>query len=195
MYECYAICNSLLNADKEKDMPTRLFFVIGLTILLLGCSKDQVKEEEPVEVTDLNANSTASDEDSAQTYGAEDDSGSTFSQLDDPQSPLSVRIIYFEYDSTQISSDYRSAIEAHSIYLQQNPNTFITLEGHADERGSREYNLALGEGRAKAVKQQMLLLGATSNQIRLVSYGEERPASDGHDDVSWQQNRRVEILY
>ena len=68
-------------------------------------------------------------------------------------------------------------------------------DGHADERGSREYNLALGEGRAKAVKQQMLLLGATSNQIRLVSYGEERPASDGHDDVSWQQNRRVEILY
>ena len=187
--------NSLLNADKEKIMSIRILFVIGLAFLLLGCSKDQVKEEEPVEVTDLNANSTASDEDSAQTYGAEDDSGSTFSQLDDPQSPLSVRIIYFEYDSTQISSDYRSAIEAHSLYLQQNPNTYITLEGHADERGSREYNLALGEGRAKAVKQQMLLLGATSNQIRLVSYGEERPANDGHDDMSWQQNRRVEILY
>lgn len=106
-----------------------------------------------------------------------------------------MRIIYFEYDSTQIRSDYRSAIEAHSLYLQQNPNTYITLEGHADERGSREYNLALGEGRAKAVKQQMLLLGATSNQIRLVSYGEERPANEGHDDMSWQQNRRVEILY
>ena len=176
-------------------MSIRILFVIGLAFLLLGCSKDQVKEEEPVEVTDLNANSTASDEDSAQTYGAEDDSGSTFSQLDDPQSPLSVRIIYFEYDSTQISSDYRSAIEAHSLYLQQNPNTYIILEGHADERGSREYNLALGESRAKAVKQQMLLLGATSNQIRLVSYGEERPANDGHDDMSWQQNRRVEILY
>ena len=187
--------NSLLNADKEKIMSIRILFVVGLAFLLLGCSKDQIKEEEPVEVTDLNANSTASDEDSAQTYGAEDDSGSTFSQLDDPQSPLSVRIIYFEYDSTQISSDYRSAIEAHSLYLQQNPNTYITLEGHADERGSREYNLALGEGRAKAVKQQMLLLGATSNQIRLVSYGEERPANDGHDDMSWQQNRRVEILY
>ena len=187
--------NSLLNADKEKIMSIRILFVVGLAFLLLGCSKDQIKEEEPVEVTDLNANSTASDEDSAQTYGAEDDSGSTFSQLDDPQSPLSVRIIYFEYDSTQISSDYRSAIEAHSLYLQQNPNTYITLEGHADERGSREYNLALGEGRAKAVKQQMLLLGATSNQIRLVSYGEERPANEGHDDMSWQQNRRVEILY
>ena len=181
---------------RRKNMSTRLFFVIGLTILLLGCSKDQVKEEEPVEVTDLNADSAAtSNEDGAQTYGAEDESSSAFNQLDDPQSPLSVRIIYFEYDSSEIRSDYRSTIEAHALYLQQNPNTSIVLEGHADERGSREYNLALGERRAKTVKQQMLLLGANSNQIRLVSYGEERPASDGHDDASWQQNRRVEILY
>ena len=181
---------------RRTNMSTRLFFVIGLTILLLGCSKDQVKEEEPVEVTDLNADSAAtSNEDGVQTYGAEDDTGSAFNQLDDPQSPLSVRIIYFEYDSSEIRSDYRSTIEAHALYLQQNPNTSIILEGHADERGSREYNLALGERRAKTVKQQMLLLGANSNQIRLVSYGEERPASDGHDDASWQQNRRVEILY
>ena len=176
-------------------MSTRLFFVISLTILLLGCSKDQVKEDEPVEVTDLTADPASSSEDGAQTYGAEDDSGPAFSQLDDPQSPLSVRTIYFEYDSSEISSDYRSTVEAHSLYLQQNPGTSVILEGHGDERGSREYNLALGERRAKAVKQQMLLLGANSNQIRLVSYGEERPASDGHDESSWQQNRRVEILY
>ena len=176
-------------------MSTRLFFVISLTILLFGCSKDQVKEDEPVEVTDLTADPASSSEDGAQTYGAEDDSGPAFSQLDDPQSPLSVRTIYFEYDSSEISSDYRSTVEAHSLYLQQNPSTSVILEGHGDERGSREYNLALGERRAKAVKQQMLLLGANSNQIRLVSYGEERPASDGHDESSWQQNRRVEILY
>ena len=176
-------------------MSTRLFFVISLTILLLGCSKDQVKEDEPVEVTDLTADPASSSEDGAQTYGAEDDSGPAFSQLDDPQSPLSVRTIYFEYDSSEISSDYRSTVEAHSLYLQQNPSTSVILEGHGDERGSREYNLALGERRAKAVKQQMLLLGANSNQIRLVSYGEERPASDGQDESSWQQNRRFEILY
>ena len=176
-------------------MSTRLFFVISLTILLLGCSKDQVKEDEPVEVTDLSADPASSSEDGEHTYGAEDDSGPAFSQLDDPLSPLSVRTIYFEYDSSEISSDYRSTVEAHSLYLQQNPSTSVILEGHGDERGSREYNLALGERRAKAVKQQMLLLGANSNQIRLVSYGEERPASDGHDESSWQQNRRVEILY
>lgn len=176
-------------------MSTRLFFAISLTLLLIGCSKDQIKEDEPVEVTDLTADSTVASEDGAKAYGADDDSSSTFNQLNDPQSPLSVRIIYFEYDSSEIRSDYRTAIEAHSLYLQKNPNTYITLEGHADERGSREYNLALGESRAKAVKQQMLILGANSSQIRLVSYGEERPASDGHDDYSWQQNRRVEILY
>ena len=147
-------------------MSIRLLFAIALTCLLIGCSKDQVKEDKPAEVTDLSADSTTtSDETEAQAYGADSDSGSAFSELDDPQSPLSVRIIYFEYDSSEIRSDYRSTIEAHSLYLQKNPNTTITLEGHADERGSREYNLALGEKRAKAVKQQMLLLGASSSQI------------------------------
>ena len=82
-----------------------------------------------------------------------------------------------------------------SNMLGSNSEVNVVLEGHADERGSREYNLALGERRARTVKQQMLLLGANSSQKRLVSYGEERPASDGHGDASWQQNRRVEILY
>ena len=177
-------------------MFVRLLFVMSLTGLLFGCSSDQVKEEEPATVEDLS--STIPDESgdsSAQAYGTDDSSTSGFSQLDDPQSPLSVRIIYFEYDSSAIRTEYRSAIEAHSAYLSQNPGTSITLEGHADERGSREYNLALGERRAQAVKQQMTLLGASSSQIRLVSYGEERPEVDGHDEASWQQNRRVEILY
>ena len=179
-------------------MSLRLLLILSLTGLLYGCSSDQVKEEEPVEVEDLSTSASASAEGSedsgAQAYGT--DSGSTsMYELDDPQSPLSVRIIYFEYNSDEIRSEYRSTIEAHAAYLSQNPSTTITLEGHADERGSREYNLALGERRAQSIKQQMTLLGADSSQIRLVSYGEERPAIDGHDEASWQQNRRVEILY
>ena len=94
-----------------------------------------------------------------------------------------------------MKAEYRSVVEAHAQYLTRNASATITLEGHADERGSREYNLALGERRAQSVKQQMMLLGASGSQIRIVSYGEERPAVDGHDDYSWQQNRRVEILY
>jgi peptidoglycan-associated lipoprotein len=117
------------------------------------------------------------------------------SSLDDPQSLLAVRIIYFEYDSSDIKSEDRATIEAHAAYLVANPNTNVTLEGHADERGSREYNLALGERRAQTVKRQMTLLGASPNQISTVSYGEERPAIEGHDDYSWSQNRRVEIIY
>ncbi len=172
----------------------RTLLVLGLAGLLFGCSNEQVKEEEPVAVEDLGSGAGTGDS-GAQAYSSESSSTSGFDALDDPQSPLSIRIIYFEYNSNEISSEYRSAIEAHAAYLSRNPSTSVTLEGHADERGSREYNLALGESRALAVKQQMLILGASSSQIRLVSYGEERPAVDGHDESSWQQNRRVEILY
>ncbi|MEM6998265.1 MAG: peptidoglycan-associated lipoprotein Pal [Pseudomonadota bacterium] len=177
-------------------MSIRVLLLLGLVGLLFGCSKE-VKEEEPVTVEDHSTSATSAettDDSSAQAYGTDDSSTSIYA-LDDPQSPLSVRIIYFEYNSNEIRSEYRSTIEAHATYLSQNPGTSITLEGHADERGSREYNLALGESRAQSVKQQMLILGASSNQIRLVSYGEERPAIDGHDESAWQQNRRVEILY
>ena len=178
-------------------MSIRVLLLLSLVGLLFGCSKE-VKEEEPVAVEDHSTSATntdGADDSSAQAYGSDDSSTSGFDALDDPQSALSIRVIYFEYNSNEISSEYRSAVEAHSAYLSQNPSTSITLEGHADERGSREYNLALGESRAQAVKQQMLILGASSSQIRLVSYGEERPAIDGHDESSWQQNRRVEILY
>jgi peptidoglycan-associated lipoprotein len=173
----------------------RTLLVLSLAGLLYGCSNEQVKKEEPVAVEDLSSGANASDDSGVQAYSTDDSSTSGFNSLDDPQSPLSIRIIYFEYNSNEISSEYRSAIEAHAAYLSRNPSTSVTLEGHADERGSREYNLALGESRALAVKQQLSLLGASSSQIRLVSYGEERPAVDGHDESSWQQNRRVEILY
>ena len=180
-------------------MTIRLLAVIGLSAILFGCSSDQIKEEQQVEVEDLTGggSSSGTDEGSsgATAYGTDGDSSSAFSELEDPSSQLSIRIIYFEYDSSEIKSEYRPVIEAHAAFLARNPGATLTLEGHADERGSREYNLALGERRAQSVQQQMLILGASASQIRLVSYGEERPAIDGHDDYSWQQNRRVEILY
>ncbi|MEM7026804.1 MAG: peptidoglycan-associated lipoprotein Pal [Pseudomonadota bacterium] len=180
-------------------MTIRLLIITCLISLLAACSSDQVKEEQEVAVEDLTSSSAAgadgTDGSGATTYGTDGSGSSAFSELDDPASQLSVRIIYFEYDSTDIKSEYRPVVEAHSQYLSRNPTSTITLEGHADERGSREYNLALGERRAQSVKQQMMLLGAAGNQVRIVSYGEERPAVDGHDDYSWQQNRRVEIIY
>lgn len=115
--------------------------------------------------------------------------------LDDSSSPLGTRTIYFEFDSSDVPESERATIEAHARYLSEHAGALLTLEGHADERGSREYNIALGERRADAVRQLMTLLGATDPQIRAISYGEERPASDGHDESAWRLNRRVEIVY
>ena len=115
--------------------------------------------------------------------------------LDDPAGSLAVRTIYFGFDSSEVTNSERGAIEAHARYLSERTGASITLEGHADERGSREYNVALGERRAVAVRQIMTLLGANAPQIRTVSYGEERPAAVGHDESAWGLNRRVEIVY
>jgi peptidoglycan-associated lipoprotein len=116
-------------------------------------------------------------------------------RLDDPSSILAKRVIYFDFDSSDIKDEYRDIIKAHATYLANHPNASIVLEGHADERGSREYNIGLGERRAKAVSRFLTLQGASSSQVETISYGEERPVAFGHDESSWKLNRRVEIVY
>jgi len=157
-------------------------------------------DQEPAEVvegaqTGAEQALAAESEAAAQAHGMEESGGLTVSALDDPNSPLAVRLIYFDYDSSEVKSEYREAIESHASYLGMHPDTVMTLEGHTDERGSREYNLALGERRAISVRRQMVLLGASAGQIRTVSYGEERPLAEGHDEQAYAQNRRVEIKY
>ena len=117
------------------------------------------------------------------------------SPLDDPESLLSKRVVYFDFDKSDIKDEYRDIIAAHAAYLAEHPSARVTLEGHADERGSREYNMGLGERRAKAVSQFMMLQGASASQIEVISYGEERPVAFGHDEASWALNRRTEIVY
>ncbi len=116
-------------------------------------------------------------------------------ELDDPASPLSNRIVYFEYDSSSVRQEDQETLAAHAAYLGDNPNVTVRLEGHTDERGSREYNLALGERRALAIRQILMLQGASINQFEVTSFGEERLAVEGSDESVWQQNRRVEIKY
>ena len=176
-------------------MNKNLMIVLIFTAFLFACESTPEKADDAVAVEDQGTDLSEADDSEAQAYGTEDDDLSAMSSLDDPTSLLSVRIIYFEYDSSDVKSEDRTTVEAHAAYLVANPETIITLEGHADERGSREYNLALGEGRALTVKRLMTLIGASDDQIRTVSYGEERPAIDEHDDYSWSQNRRVEIIY
>lgn len=117
------------------------------------------------------------------------------SALGGPGASAENRIIYFEFDRFDVKSEYQAVIKAHGQYLSANPGARVRLEGHADERGSREYNIGLGEKRAQAVRQVLLLQGATVDQLGTVSYGEERPAVTGSDEEAWSLNRRVEIVY
>ncbi len=167
-----------------------------LLVFIAGCGSTETKDDRAAEVVDGTGEGTgAEDADGTSASGAGEAGKFSGDALDDPDSPLSQRSIYFDYDSSEIRSEYRPIIEAHAQYLSENPDTMMTLEGNTDERGSREYNLALGEGRAESVKRQMVLLGASAGQIRTVSYGEERPVADGHNEDAWRLNRRVDIVY
>jgi len=103
--------------------------------------------------------------------------------------------VFFDYDSFVVREEFKPVVEAHARYLQQNKNAKMTIQGHTDERGSREYNIALGQKRSDAVKRMMILLGATEIQIETVSYGKEKPRNSGHDEAAWAENRRDEIIY
>lgn len=104
-------------------------------------------------------------------------------------------VVYFDYDQADILPEFNAQLQAHGQQLAQNSSMQLRLEGHADERGSREYNIGLGERRAQAVRRVLMLQGAAATQLTTVSYGEERPAQTGSDEESWRLNRRVELVY
>ncbi|UCH50215.1 MAG: peptidoglycan-associated lipoprotein Pal [Betaproteobacteria bacterium] len=116
-------------------------------------------------------------------------------QLNEPGSPLAERSIYYDFDRYDIKEEYVPIIEAHANFLLTNPELRIKVEGNCDDRGSREYNLALGQRRAESVKRAMTLLGVEENRIETVSFGAERPVAFGQDEASWSQNRRSDIVY
>lgn len=119
----------------------------------------------------------------------------TVDPLDDPKSALAARSVYFAFDDFSVDAKYMPLIQAHGQYLGSHAQTMIRVEGNADERGSHEYNLALGDKRAQIVVKQLELMGAKPNQVEAVSYGEERPKAEGHDEAAWAENRRADIRY
>jgi peptidoglycan-associated lipoprotein len=123
------------------------------------------------------------------------DAALTWGDLKNPESPLSKRRLLFDYDSAVIRDEYRAVLEAHAKFMTANKDAKAVLQGHADERGSREYNLALGQRRAESVLKALNLLGVADAQVEAVSFGEEKPVVEGHDESAWQQNRRTEVLY
>lgn len=169
-----------------------LAIVLFGMVLLSACDTAPKKDD-----TTTGATGGAGTEDSAVQGQGADMSGGTVTtmSLDDPASPLSKRVIYFDYNSSAISDEGRQLIELHATYLADHPETKLVLEGHTDERGSREYNIALGERRAESVQKMMQLLGVNNSQLQAISFGEERPVDPGHMAEAWQANRRVELLY
>lgn len=115
--------------------------------------------------------------------------------LTDPKSILSKRSVYFDYDSYEVKSDYKDLVTAHAKFLTENRQFKMLIQGNTDERGSREYNLALGQKRADAVKKMLALLGAREDQLESVSLGEEKPKNEGHNEAAWAENRRSDMLY
>ncbi len=170
--------------------------VIASTLILTACGGNSGTKEDTME--DQTAYEPVNTEpawEPATTSTMEPEMGFQGHPLDDPESLLSRRVFYFDYDKSDIDEADRATIEAHAAYLAENPSATVTLEGHADERGTREYNVALGDRRAKSVEQFMTLIGAGNHQMDTISYGEERPASVGENEYSWSRNRRVEIIY
>lgn len=127
--------------------------------------------------------------------GAGPGGGAAGNPLRDPASILSKRSVYFDFDSFVVKDEFRPLIEAHARYLQQNRGARMIVQGNTDERGSREYNIALGQRRADAVKRMMTLVGAQDAQVETVSFGKEKPRNAGHDEGAWAENRRGDIVY
>ena len=121
--------------------------------------------------------------------------GDAWAQLKEPGSPLEKRSVYYEYNRYDIKEEYVPVIEAHSKFLMDHTDLKIAVQGNCDDRGSREYNLALGQRRADSVKRAMVLLGVGDKQVETVSFGAEKPMAFGQDDESWAKNRRADLVY
>ncbi|CAB3796740.1 Peptidoglycan-associated lipoprotein [Paraburkholderia caffeinitolerans] len=116
-------------------------------------------------------------------------------ELNNPNSPLAKRSVYFDFDSYSVKDDYQSLLQAHAQYLKTHPQRHVLIQGNTDERGSSEYNLALGQKRAEAVRRVLALDGVGDSQMEAVSLGKEKPVAAGHDEASWSQNRRADLVY
>jgi peptidoglycan-associated lipoprotein len=186
----------------------RAGIVTGVVAVLLmaGCSSTPTKEQEAAKVEDrqpmtpqttITVKPPVSVETQPVTPGRIDPPTqlSGPAMLRDPNNILSKRIIYFDFDSNLVREEFRPLVAAHAKYITQDSNARMIIQGNTDERGSREYNLALGQRRADAVKQMMTVLGADAARVETVSFGEEKPRVDGATEAAFTENRRAEIVY
>lgn len=173
-----------------------MFAVVGLVV---GCAATP-EEQKPATVTDAKPSVSAPTPQPRKPPSDLSGRAATTDKvgvdpLKDPKNILSRRSIFFDYDQFVVKEEFKPVVSAHAGYLSQNRNRRMTIQGNTDERGSREYNLALGQRRADAVKNMMTLLGASAAQIETVSFGEEKPRAQGSNEQAWAENRRADILY
>lgn len=183
--------------------------LISALVLFVSACGDQIKPDDAGAIDGANDEMTRDDGTGGAIAGGIDDGlglggvaleGGKLVSYDenaihDPANVLFEKVIHFAFDSNVVADDYLELVKHHGKYLSFNPNARVRLEGHADERGTREYNIALAERRAISVRQMMLFEGAIKDQITVISFGEEKPVSFGHDEESMRLNRRVEIIY
>ena len=172
-----------------------VLFATLIAIALAGC-KTTPTDDNAAPVEEKSATASQSGASTSGTTGSGvSGSSSSSNPLRDPNNILSKRSVYFDFDSYVVRDEFKPLVEAHARYLQSNRNARMTIQGNADERGSHEYNLALGQRRADAVKRMMTLIGATDGQVETVSFGKEKPRNSGHDEVAWAENRRDDMVY
>jgi len=168
---------------------------VAVAVLGAACASKEVKQESPA-VSDRSTPVAPVASGSRSTTTPTTNPMIAGNPLRDPSNILSKRSVYFDFDSNQVKDEYQGLVQAHSRYMTSDKrDSRIRIEGNCDERGSREYNLALGQRRAESVKKVMTVLGVGDGRIETISYGEEKPVATGHDESSWQQNRRADIKY
>lgn len=164
--------------------------------LAAGCASQEAKKDAPVADRSGGTTTPPSTATAPSTTSRPTTPGTIAGNpLRDPSNILSKRSVFFEYDSNSVKDEYRGMVQAHSRYMADKRDSKVRIEGNCDERGSREYNLALGQRRAESVKKVMTVLGVADGRIETVSYGEEKPVATGHDEQAWSQNRRADIKY
>jgi peptidoglycan-associated lipoprotein len=166
--------------------------------LLSGCPKKHNVIEPPAAGSQVPGASGATGEDastSTSALGGDASARGANGMGANATGPLARKVIYFDFDKSEIKPEFADVIAAHARNLTSNPNLKMKLEGNTDERGTREYNIGLGERRAQAVRRAMMLQGVAESQLTTVSFGAERPAASGDDEAAWAQNRRVELVY
>jgi len=181
------------------NVVNKFFLSFGLALLLSACASGVKLNDVPVEDKSGSSVSTAAPESKPEPVTEAKSAVAPVNTVTSDNlaaGPNGVaKIIYFDYDSFVVKAEFQNAIEGHAQFLKNNPRAKLSLEGHTDERGGREYNLALGQKRADAVRQSLSLLGVSAAQVESVSFGEEKPAMQGADESAFSKNRRTEFFY